>query len=176
MLFNTRSAIASINKVIQIIGKINENQSFENIDEDELLNNIQNAIIQGAALSRYFWPPRKQNEKRGEFIRKSLGVKDDNPLKNRELRNLIEHYDEKLDAYFAKGVFGRFLPQFVGTSQGDEDGLYHVFRAYYSDAGLFEVIGEKFEIKPIFIEIIRINELLNFLEKNGGRFPFEKES
>lgn len=178
MLFNTEAALASIDFVVKSIEKLSTDQSpdpFLNLDENTLLNSLQNIVIQGAALSKYFWPIRPNHEKRAELLRSSLGIKSDNLLKNRDLRNLIEHFDERLDIYFSREIAGRFVPQFVGTSHGNEDRRYHTFRAYYVDTGLFEMLGQKYEIKPICSEIIRIHNLLIFLESNGGRFRTESD-
>jgi hypothetical protein len=74
----------------------------------ELLHNLQNLVIQGAALSRYFWPARPGHDSRAAFLRQSLAVAEDSPLKNRDLRNEIEHFDEKLEAHLGGGIVGHF--------------------------------------------------------------------
>src|SRR5689334_18838746 len=94
MLFNSRAALASIDHVSANLEALSAGKA---IDSDELLNNLQNIVIHGAALSRYFWPVRKGHEARAQFLKKCLGVAEDSPLKNRDLRNQIEHFDEKLD-------------------------------------------------------------------------------
>ena len=57
---------------------------------------LQNIIIQSAALSRYFWPPRnrvkelnKIHKKRAEYLREAFEISKNSALKNRDLRNQL---------------------------------------------------------------------------------------
>lgn len=72
------------------------------------------AVANAAAMiSKVLWPGRMRRasgedeqqfdrrkqlaEDRGPALRKVLGVSDDSPLKNRAVRDAIEHFDERLD-------------------------------------------------------------------------------
>jgi hypothetical protein len=70
--------------------------------------------MQAGALSRYFWPVRKGHEWRGAQLRSAFGISDDSPLRSRDLRNSIEHFDERLDLFLDGGVTGHVLPEYVG--------------------------------------------------------------
>ena len=129
------------------------------------------ATLMGAALSRYFWPVRSGHTARGEFLRNRFGVTDASPLKSRDLRNAIEHFDEKLDIYLAKGIVGVIIPNYIGPSLESDGVPGHLFRAYYVDTGKFEVLGQRFPIPPLAKEIERIDGLLQHPERNGGRLP-----
>jgi len=48
-------------------------------------------------VSKLFWPIRSQSRARGEFLRNELGVSDSFLIKQRDPRNHLEHYDERLD-------------------------------------------------------------------------------
>src|SRR5450756_1457940 len=94
MLFNTRSAVASIERVNNALEQVScgtPGDAFERLDRSALLNELQNVILQAAALSRYFWPTRQGHETRAKQVRDALDITEDNPLKNRDLRNEIEH-------------------------------------------------------------------------------------
>ncbi|MDQ6676199.1 MAG: hypothetical protein M3Z09_02765, partial [Acidobacteriota bacterium] len=113
MLFNSSAAIASIERLSEALEKAAQDDSgnaFQTMDTADLLNNLQNIVIQGASLSRYFWPVRAGHEARAKVLKTALGVTEDSPLKNRDLRNQIEHFDEKLDAYVADGITGYIFP------------------------------------------------------------------
>jgi hypothetical protein len=177
MLFNTRSAITSIEQ-IRVSFDVPPNgipADLDRLDTDALLNNLQNIVVQGAALSRYFWPTRTGHESRAARLRDALGVKTDNPLQNRDLRNEIEHFDEKLDAYLVQGIFGVIVPQYVGPLAGRGDISTHMFRAYYIDMGLFEMLGRRYEIGPIADEIVRLHRCLVYSDENGGRLQLFAE-
>lgn len=172
MLFNTRHAANSIGYLIKVMNELERNddhEAVEKLDQERILNHVQNIILQGAALSRYFWPVRKAHETRGAALRKALSVSDNSPLENRNLRNALEHFDERIDKYLAKGIVGYVFPRYVGPSL-EKDGVpAHIFRAYYLDTGTFEVLGESFEIEGLAQEIIRIHKLLISSSDKGGR-------
>ncbi len=172
MLFNTQSAVNSIEILSVVMSYLDGSKSEDSlnaIDTEDVLNHLQNIVVQGAALSRYFWPVRKEYERRGDFLRRALGITDDNPLKSRDLRNSIEHFDEKLDQYFFAGIVGYVLPQYLGPLPTDNGVPSHIFRAYYIDIGQFELLGKRYEIEPIAKEIQRLHEALMKCDKEGGR-------
>jgi len=47
-------------------------------------------------ISKLLWPIERYR-KRGAKLRESLGVEDNSPLKKREFRNYLEHFDERLE-------------------------------------------------------------------------------
>lgn len=172
MLFNTRHAANSIMYLLKVIDELDGNEDpkrFEKLDEERILNHVQNILLQGAALSRYFWPVRDAHKSRGESLRASLAVSDESPLKNRDLRNAVEHFDERIDKYLANGIVGYVLPRYVGSTLEKSGVPGHIFRAYYLDTGRFEVLGESFEMQGLAHEIMRIHELLVTFSQNGGR-------
>jgi hypothetical protein len=171
MLFNTRSALASIGEAEQIINALSKGKSPEAVpdaDSDALLNNLQNVVIHGAALSRYFWPARNGHERRAELLKDALQVTENSPLKSRDLRNQIEHFDEKLDTYVSGDIVGNVFPAYVGRLPV-ENVTTHMFRAYYSDVGIFEMLGKHYEMSPLASEISRIHDLLESFDVNSGR-------
>ena len=117
----------------------------------------------------YFWAARKENEWRGQILRKAFNVTDLSALKSRDLRNEIEHFDERLDLYLAGGIAGIILPQYIGPLPDVSAIPSHLFRAYYTDHAIIEVLGKRYEINPITKEIGRIHKLL--ANSDGGRFP-----
>jgi len=173
MLFCTKSAVTSIERICDALEKISKDTSeapLANLDSEDILNNFQNIVVQGAALSRYFWPVRKGHENRAKFLRETLCVDDNNPLKSRDLRNEIEHFDEKLDYYLSnKIIVGNIFPQYVGPLPKNNGVSIHIFRAYYVDVGLFEMLGKRYEMEPISDEIYRLHDMLNVCAENGGR-------
>jgi hypothetical protein len=170
MLFNTQSAVPSIDHVSKVLHTLSESKrSIQPSETEAILNHLQNIIVQGAVLSRYLWPVRKGHAKRGQMLRNFLKVTDENPLKTRDLRNDIEHFDEKLDLYLANGLVGYIFPQHVGLLPENDGVPCHVFRAYYVDVGIFELLGKRYEIQPIADEIWRLHSLLIQCDINGGR-------
>ena len=168
MLFITESALRSLDSANLALKQMAE--GTDNLNMGQTLNHLQNIIVQGAALSRYFWPVRKAHCKRGEILRKAFNITNASPLKSRDLRNEIEHFDEKLDSYLADGIVGIILPHYIGPLRESSGVPTHLFRAFYTDKAVFEILGKRFEINPITEEIARIHTMLSQASSNGGRF------
>jgi len=172
MLFNCQSAIISIDKLHHAFEECNPVNSIHTLSAHEILNELQNIVLQGASLSRYFWPVRKGYSNRGEFLRKALNVNEKSPLKSRELRNAIEHFDERLDEYISTEITGIILPEFVGNRPQNDGIPGHFFRAYFLDYDVFKLLDTEYEMNSLVSEIIRLNEILTSLHNNGGVFKY----
>lgn len=179
MLFNTTSAFQSCRIAEKIIKKISDGEIDPQEKKDILLDCLQNVVNQSGAISRYFFPSRdgvKGTDKRtvhkdrGRYLSKAFGVKGDSPLMNRALRNSIEHFDERLDLYLQDGIVGYIFPSLILHEPEDSDVPHHIFRAYYLKEGIFQVLGERYEIQPIVDEVVRIHDLLVKFDGNGGVF------
>jgi hypothetical protein len=78
---------------------------------------LQSLVIALGNISKILWP-RGKYEKRGIELRTFLEINDDSALKNRDLRNLFEHFDEYADDWFAAEERGRFSDRAVGSTEG----------------------------------------------------------
>lgn len=176
MLHVTGAALDSCDRLsagIQCFSDISSEYDFEAFDEDEVLYSAQDIITQAAALSRYFWPMRaktKLHKLRADFLRKVFGMEESNVIRSREMRNLIEHFDERLDTFLARPIAGNFVPEFVGPTRLHDPNITVYFRAYDTEKGIFFALGECFVMEPIIDEILRIHEMLKEFLNNGHRF------
>ena len=170
LLSCTESALLSAEWVSSYLQQSEEDQ--RKLPPQAILNHLQNIAIQGAAISRFFWPIGKKYQKRGVFLRERFKLDGASPLKSRELRNHMEHYDEYLDDYFsAQHVVGHILPDYVGPERRDEPVPCHLFRAFFTDTGRVAILGVRFELQPLVDEILRLHELLHKCDERGSRFP-----
>jgi hypothetical protein len=144
------------------------NGSAPDFDCSIALDHVQNILFRAAAVSRYFWPSRKPFEPRGEWLRSAFGVKDDSALRNRELRDAAEHFDERLDKYLQHGISGYVIPEWFGPQQ-DKAVPTHYFRAYFINTGHLRILDQDFFVQPIVDEVIRVHNLLAGFDVNGGR-------
>lgn len=181
MQFNTVSALASCDEASEYVNAISEGTIGPQDRKDELLDCLQNLVNQTGAISRYFFPscedPRKATSrqkgvhgKRGTYLRKVFAVGDDSPLKSRRLRNSVEHFDERLDLYLEDGIVGHIFPSLILDEPKESEVSHHIFRAYYLREGIFQVLGERYELQPIVDEVGRIHNLLVKFDENGGVF------
>jgi hypothetical protein len=127
-----------------------------------ILDAVQNIVIQAGVLSRYFWPAhnKSSHRERALELRRLLKMDDNNPLQTRAIRNAMEHFDERLDLYLQEPVAGYFIPQYVGPYDEGDGVPRHFFRAYYTDQAVFEILGERYDIEPVVIEIERVHAAL----------------
>jgi len=171
MLTCTASAMTSFECVSEVMEALRKAEvTHADIDDTFILDKLQNAVLQAAALSRFFWPSRAVHHWRGDILRAAFSVEETSALKDRELRNAMEHFDERLDKYFEEPMVGIVLPHYVGpTPTYDVPG--HIFRAFFTDRGVFLLLGVEHELQQLVEEVRRIHNLLVAVDGEGGRLP-----
>jgi hypothetical protein len=73
----------------------------------KLFSSIHSFLTHTSNVSKLLWPPtgggdkqgRKDRKERGKVLRRILGLTGDNALKNRSLRDHLEHFDERMDTW-----------------------------------------------------------------------------
>jgi len=173
MLTVARTAMDAQTQLQMIIEELEKGKPNTKEDTDDVIDLVQTILIGAASLSRYFWAVRSGiiHQKRAERLREAFAITEENPLKNRDVRNFMEHFDEKLDIFLSQNVAGTFIPSSVGRRTNDDQGTYHFFRAFHTDDWTFEVLKVEVKIIPIIAEIIRIFLLLMKFRDEGGRLP-----
>lgn len=166
LYFCTESALRSATLVSELI-KERTNPDFS---VHHTLNELQNIANQGAAISRFFWPS-KNYRKRGKALRAAFSIHEDCALKDRTLRNMVEHFDEYLDDFLGQFFAGTFIPDYFGPKPPEDIGPTKFFRAFFTNTGEFQIIGRTFELQPIVDEISSLHKKLVESEEKGGRFP-----
>lgn len=166
--FCTESALTSAERVADWVKRYDAGEEFP---PQPALNDVQNLVNQGAAISRFFWPGKKRYATRGEELRKAFGISDDSPLKDRKLRNMVEHYDENLDEYLRNSMAGQYVPDYFGHAPNVDRGPLKLFRAFFTNTGRFEILGESFDVQPLVDAIGELHGQLIECEDNGSRFP-----
>jgi hypothetical protein len=104
-----------IHSIIYSAGRSNEAfNRFElgqtdKADDAFLVSSVHEALTHAAALSLFFWPSEFGSKKykglytlrlrRAEKLRGAFNMEDGSALKDRNLRNTLEHFDENLDRF-----------------------------------------------------------------------------
>lgn len=132
----------------------------EGANEAEVARYLHDALSHSAAISRFFWPPKSAGRigaYRGARLREIYGIADTSPLLNRELRNELEHFDEKIDAWFMSGPVGPVVasPVIADHSIADE-GFGHAFKIVDPDNDMLVIFGRKFEFGSICREVAKL--------------------
>jgi hypothetical protein len=169
MLSITSSAVASTERLAIIF---DPNANLDDLRQKEILDWIQNIFTQAAALSRYFWAVKEEklHKKRSQYLRKVFNVSEQSSIKNRDLRNMIEHFDESLDYFVNQPVVGNIVPNYIGLEPEVNGVPFHTFRAFYTRIGVFEVLGQRFELQPVVDEIYEVHRKLLTIAESGYDF------
>jgi len=128
MLFCTESALSSAARISKLVMEHKDGR-FD-FPPQPALDELQNIALQGAGISRFFWPADKKYNQRGEILRKAFAVKEQSPLRSRDLRNMMEHFDEYLDDYLKACVAGQFIPDYFGLKPPNDRGPLRFFRRF----------------------------------------------
>lgn len=119
----------------------------------------QSLVHHAAAVSRIFWPPgskdkhaRHRSQRRGDVLRKAIGVTNGHPVQNRALRDHFEHFDERLDDWAERSKNRNIVKQLVGprTAIGgdaitDED----IIHQYDPATKVYAFRGERFDVQEL---------------------------
>lgn len=170
ILFHTHSVILS-------------REYLDSLEDDhsnlEVMDFFQTVVLHAASISRYFWPTswRQKTEKNGLLIRQRRAAKlrdfykvdENSALYSRNLRNDIEHFDERIDEFVTKFMGGRILPEFVGSYEGVEGSNYFPMRGYDPETGELYMFENSTTIEPLLEELARIHELTVAALEKGAR-------
>ena len=146
LLWHTTSATrsnAEVGRWLELV-RVDDPRTLD-LPQAELFDRLQNIVQQAGAVSRYFWPAPKKpapvQTNRATRLREALQVDSTSPLHSRELRNALEHFDERLDVYLAQGQAGEFVPDHVDYEQPQSEVPLHIFKAFYTRPLVFVLLG-----------------------------------
>lgn len=142
------------------------------ISDEIVVALIQEALTHSASLSRFFWPSRDKGVtfSRGAKLRKHFSVPDNSPLKDKSLRNALEHYDERLDDFLLEDHAGTFYPQsIIGPASFSDEQVTYIFRLVDPETKIFILLGKKYHFGPVREAVKQIFEQATGMNNNGGR-------
>ena len=134
---------------------------------------IQEALAHASALSRFFWPVKKDSalaKARGSRLRVAFAVDDSSALKWRKLRNSFEHFDEDLDRFLLHDLSGCFFPApLVGDQMLAQEAAGNIFKLVDPNSGTCIILGDQYEFRPIRIEVQRVLSRAQEMDSQGCR-------
>jgi hypothetical protein len=173
--YNCSQAFAAVSRVKDTIAILSSQRlpslEFE-LRTDTILNSLQTFILHAGNISKYFWTNQdgKKNEyhnARASYLRSVFEVDDGSVLRDRALRNSIEHFAERLDSFTQDLKAGEIIPNYVGSRHADDGVPRYYFRAFFTQDNVFQILDEKIAINPIIEELNRVHMRLGeFI--NGG--------
>jgi hypothetical protein len=175
--FYIRSVIYSAGRAREAFERFNAARAASDTNENQL-SAIHEALGHAGSLSRFFWPSglggrglksRKDlRNARAKKLREAFGLTDNSPLKDRRLRDSLEHFDERLDEYLLTNDVGDFFPDaLIGDAKVADDRATHVFKLVDPESSCFVLLGEKYFFQEIQKEVSRIYDLAVEMDRNG---------
>jgi hypothetical protein len=165
MLWHTASAGQSIEDVSKWLRHVHDDDPRAlDLSKGALFERLQNILHQAGCVSRYFFPVGQKvkplHAERGARLREAFSIAEDNPLADRDLRNALEHFDERLDRYVADHQVGQFIPDHVDIDRPQSEVPLHVFKGFYVSSLTFVLLGVEYPMEPIVNEMLRIHNTL----------------
>ncbi|MHC5656132.1 hypothetical protein [Stappia sp. ICDLI1TA098] len=138
-----------------------------------IFSEVQEGLAHSAALSRFFWPVRKRNtlsDARGTNLRNAFGLDVASPLKDRDLRNAFEHFDEDLDRFLLANDTGYFFPApMIDDHTLADEQLGKIFKLVDPAHHVCVLLGRKFDFKSIRAEVKKVLNQALEMDQNGSR-------
>lgn len=184
--FYIHSILYTADRSIEAFERYDTGKAEGAVDPD-LVSAVHEALSHAASLSRYFWPSgagrqvpvpyTKLKEARARKLRDAFQLRDSSPLKDRSLRDALEHFDERVDRYLLTSDAGHYMPlPRIGDSSSLPDGRNHVFKLVDSERQVFLVLGQHFAFAPIREEVTRILLSARRMSKTGDRLQVDPGS
>lgn len=181
--FYIRSIIYSVGRAREAFERFNAARAVSDTNENQL-SAIHEALGHTGSLSRFFWPSgsggrglksrKKLKNARATKLREAFGLTDNSPLKDRRLRDSLEHFDERLDEYLLTNDSGDFFPDaLIGDSKVADDRATHIFKLVDPGSSCFVLLGEKYFFQDIQREVYRIYDLAVEMDRNGCKLRDE---
>jgi hypothetical protein len=99
--------------VLTAVHKLNAALVTENLNE--VWGELQTMLIASANLSKMFWGSSGRREAERANLRDFLKVTDDSPIRDPTLRNDFEHFDERLESWYAASQTRAFIGRNIGS-------------------------------------------------------------
>ncbi|RWU07920.1 hypothetical protein EGC76_11840 [Pseudidiomarina gelatinasegens] len=162
------AAVSYLNHALHQIHNDALQRDEQQFYHSEVFRQTHSLLTHASNVSRMFWPPlpkQKKNETdehyesrllnidkvvRGRALKSEYGLDDSNPLKNRSLRDHLEHYDERLDHWRNNSVNRNILSDTIGPPNAVV-GLAEsdMMRWFDPTRSMFRFRGEEYDLQAI---------------------------
>lgn len=128
------------------------NQSFGQSIPTGVFFSAQATLLSASQLASIIWPTSSRNRKRGEDIRKILGLPEKHPLNNNRVKSLWDKGDEKLEKWISNTKGGNVIFDHVGEiNQLDQNTFTEqdIYRLYDPKTSIFFFRGDGYNMQAI---------------------------
>ena len=132
------------------------------LENRKIFDSLHHFLTHASMVSKMLWPV-KSAQQRGERLRKLLNIPDNHILEDRDLRNFIEHIDERIDLWARQSVGLIMVDLYIGPRSslgGQLADARNILRLYDHQAKTYIVFGEEYRIQDILTGLTGIAETL----------------
>ncbi|HEX8229678.1 MAG TPA: hypothetical protein VF826_10245 [Chloroflexia bacterium] len=133
---------------------------------ERVFYNMHGFLTHSGNISKLLWPISQKYRTRGEWLRKAFKVQDAPPLKSREIRNDLEHYDERLELWLSDIRRLTQTDLIIGIVHYPER-PENIHRQYDYDSEIFSYQGKGQNLNDIAQEISRIQREIELWNELG---------
>ncbi|MFL6091087.1 MAG: hypothetical protein ACJ71Z_13215 [Aeromicrobium sp.] len=126
-------------------------QGLSSNDQHVFWAGVESFLNAAANISKSLWGAGGRLEHERQPLRESLNVTDDSPLASTDLRNHLEHFDERLDRWYATSSSHGYADFIIGPKQFTISGMDEadMFRQFDPSTGEIIFWGEFHPLFPI---------------------------
>ena len=177
------SGASQINNALIGTRKVGNSPEEAKLCHNEVFRGLHSFLTHSSNISRILWPPLPQKRKketnsdfkkrcqklprvdRSKTIKKFLDFDDGHVLKERRLRDHLEHYDERLDDWGENSEHRNIVTDMIG----DPGAIVGIderdrMRTFNPNGAKYIFRGEEFDVQTI---ASAVDELLKKLNENG---------
>ncbi len=128
------------------------NQSFEQQVPTGVFFAAQSTLLAASQLASILWPSSSRSRKRGEEIRKVLGLEEKHPLNNNRIRALWDKSDEKLEKWISDTKGGNVIFDHLGEIGQFDPNTFteqNIYRLYDPKTSIFYFRGDGYNMQAI---------------------------
>lgn len=136
----------------------------------DIVATAHEALTHIAGLSRFFWPARDKDlhNARARKLREAFQLDDKSALYDRQLRNALEHFDERLDEFLLQDLAGHFYPSPIVGSLSMEGPTDTMFRMVDPEKEIFALLGQKYSFGYLRSAVDDIYSKAQAMEGSGS--------
>lgn len=151
-----RQAALQCKYVIFSASQLNEGLRINKIDL--VFYALQNLLNAGANISKILWGGGGKKFEERKFIRDSIGISDNSPLRQVVMRNNFEHLDERLDRWWETSKRHNHADMNIGPKGRMIAGLDDIdmFRFFDPETTDLTFWGQEFNIQALVSEAEKI--------------------
>ena len=119
---------------------------------------IESMLNATANMSKILWGQKGKKANERQEVRDLLGIADSSPIRDPDMRNNFEHFDERLETWWKDSTDHNYIDMNIGNVHRVLTGFEAIdmFRSYDPTTGDVWFWGDQFNLKAIHAELFAL--------------------